>query len=140
MSIEAVGKHFSGTMQNKNWPELVFKCQFISCYFLGICRTCTETKVTSETITLDPIKVLTCSTPQNDCKNLSFVKDKHTHGEKMARKGHAKVIYKFSFVSNRSISGFEREPLKLGKQMIPHFVALDVSSKNCQVKSRGLPS
>ena len=72
--------------------------------FFGIRRTCTETKVTSETITLDPIKVLTCSTPQNDCKNLSFVKDRHTHGEKMARKGHAKVIYKFSFVSNRSIS------------------------------------
>ena len=31
------------------------------------------------------------------------MKDRHTHGEKMARKGHAKVIYKFSFVSNRSI-------------------------------------
>ena len=33
-----------------------------------------------------------------------------------------------------NLSGFEREPLKLGKQMIPHFVALDVGSKICQVQ------
>ena len=33
-----------------------------------------------------------------------------------------------------NLSGFEREPLKLGKQMIPHFVALDVGFKMCQVQ------
>ena len=33
-----------------------------------------------------------------------------------------------------NLSGFEREPLKLGKQIIPHFVALDVDSKICQVQ------
>ena len=33
-----------------------------------------------------------------------------------------------------NLSGFEREPLKLGKQMIPHFVALDIGSKICRVQ------
>ena len=33
-----------------------------------------------------------------------------------------------------NLSEFEREPLKLGKQMIPHFVALVVGSKICQVQ------
>ena len=35
---------------------------------------------------------------------------------------------------NFNLSGFEREPLKLRKQMISHFVALDVGSKICQVQ------
>ena len=34
---------------------------------------------------------------------LSFVKDKHTYGEKMARKGRTKVIYKGTFISKQSI-------------------------------------
>ena len=29
-------------------------------------------------------------------------------------------------------SGFDREPLMLGKQMIPHLKALDVGAKICQ--------
>ena len=33
---------------------------------------------------------------------------------------------------NFNLSGFEREPLKLHKQIIPHFVALDVGYKICQ--------
>ena len=33
-----------------------------------------------------------------------------------------------------SLSGFEREPFKLHKQMIPHFVALDVGSKISQAQ------
>jgi len=33
-----------------------------------------------------------------------------------------------------NLSGFEREPLKLCKQMISHYVALDVGSKICQVQ------
>ena len=59
--------------------------------------------ITSETITFDPIKILTYSTPQNDHHNLGFMKDKNTYGEKMARKGHSKVIKKFSFISNRTL-------------------------------------
>ena len=38
--------------------------------------------------------------PQND---LSFVKDEHTYGEKMARKNRTKVIYKGTFVSKQSL-------------------------------------
>ena len=34
-------------------------------------------------ITFDPIKILTCSAPQNDRLNLSFVKDINLDGEKM---------------------------------------------------------
>ena len=43
-------------------------------------------------VTFVPIITMTCKAPQNDRYNLSFVKDKHTNGQKMARKGHTKVI------------------------------------------------
>ena len=59
---------------------------FYQLQFFEIHQTYTGTKVTSETITFDPIKILTCSIPQNDCKNLSFVKDKLTYGEKGPKK------------------------------------------------------
>ena len=36
-------------------------------------------------ITFEPIKFKTCSTPQNDRLNFSFVKDIHIVGEKMAK-------------------------------------------------------
>ena len=39
----------------------------------------------SEAITFDPIEIQTRQAPQNDRLNLSFVKDKHTVGDKMAR-------------------------------------------------------
>ena len=55
-------------------------------------------------ITFEPIITKGCEGPQNDCCNLSFVKDKHTYGEKLARKGRTKVIYKVSFVSEWSLS------------------------------------
>ena len=42
--------------------------------------------------------------PQNDCQNLSFVKDEHTYGKKMARNGCTKVIYKGTFISNQSLN------------------------------------
>ena len=42
--------------------------------------------------------------PQNDRLNLSFVKDKHTYGKKMARNGPTTVIYKGTFVLNQSLS------------------------------------
>ena len=34
-------------------------------------------------ITFDPIKILTCSAPQNDRQNLCFVKDTNLDGENM---------------------------------------------------------
>ena len=43
-------------------------------------------------ITFEPIKIQTCSTPQNDRLNLSFMKDIHVVGKKMARNGRKKAI------------------------------------------------
>jgi hypothetical protein len=57
-------------------------------------------------ITFEPILSKTCSAPQNDRQSLSFVKDEHTYGEKMARKGHTKLIYKGTFVSKQSLSSY----------------------------------
>ena len=54
-------------------------------------------------ITFKPIKSETCSAPQNNRQNLSFVKDECTYGEKMARKYRTKVIYKGAFVSKQSL-------------------------------------
>ena len=54
-------------------------------------------------ITFEPIINKTCKAPLNDHQNLSFVKDKHICGEEMARKGPKEVIYKFNFISNRSL-------------------------------------
>ena len=56
-------------------------------------------------ITFKPIEVPTHSTSQNDCLNLSFVKDKDTYGKKMARKGRTQVIYKGTFISDHSLVG-----------------------------------
>ena len=42
-------------------------------------------------ITFEPIKFLTCSAPQNDRLNFSFVKDIHVVGEHTARNGHLSV-------------------------------------------------
>ena len=44
-------------------------------------------------ITFEPIEFQTCSAPQNDCLNFSFVKDIHVVGEKIARNGRKLVIY-----------------------------------------------
>ena len=38
-------------------------------------------------VAFDPIKIQTCLAPQNDCQNLSFVKDNNVIGEKMTRNG-----------------------------------------------------
>ena len=54
-------------------------------------------------ITFKPIISKTSQTPQNDRQNLSFVKDEHTYGEKMARKGRTKIIYKGTFISKQSL-------------------------------------
>ena len=48
-----------------------------------------------EAITFEPIKIQTHLASQNDRLSLSFVKDKHTHGKKMARKGPTTVVYQY---------------------------------------------
>ena len=55
-------------------------------------------------MTFEPIITKAYQAPQNGFYNLCFVKDKYIWGEKMARKGPTEVIYKFSFISNRSLS------------------------------------
>ena len=44
-------------------------------------------------ITIVPIMIQTCLAPQNDRLNLSFVKDFHMVGKKMARNGWKMAIY-----------------------------------------------
>ena len=55
-------------------------------------------------ITFEPIKILTHYAHQNDCLNLSFVKDINTVGKKETRNGPTGAIYKFSYISKQSIS------------------------------------
>ena len=43
-------------------------------------------------ITFEPIEVQTPSAPQNDCLNLSFVKDIYVDGGKLARNGRIMTI------------------------------------------------
>ena len=43
-------------------------------------------------ISFEPIKIQTCLAPQNDRLNVSFVKDMHVVGEKMARNGRKTTI------------------------------------------------
>ena len=54
-------------------------------------------------VAFDPIKILIGWVFQNDRQNISFVKDEHTYGKKMARNGPKTVIYKGTFVSNQSL-------------------------------------
>ena len=56
-------------------------------------------------ITFEPIEVQTCSAPQNDHLNLSFVKNEHTYGEKMARNGCITVIYQYLLFRRGVYSG-----------------------------------
>ena len=41
----------------KKQPDMVIDFPFISCYFLGVHRTRTQLQVTSEAITVEPIRV-----------------------------------------------------------------------------------
>ena len=74
---------------------MVVTSPFINCYLLGVCRTWLQPQATSEAITFEVIKIQTSSASQNDRLNLSFVKDKHTYGKKMARKGPTTVVYQY---------------------------------------------
>ena len=49
-------------------------------------------------ITVIPIMIQTCSAPQNDRLNLSFVKDSHIFGTKMARSGCKMAIYQMQIL------------------------------------------
>ena len=44
-------------------------------------------------IAIEPIKVQTCSAPQNDRLNFSFVKDNYVDGGKVARNGRKTAIW-----------------------------------------------
>ena len=56
-------------------------------------------------ITFQPIISKSCEAPQNDRHNLSFVKDYHTYGKKMARNGRTKDIYKGTFICIQTLFG-----------------------------------
>ena len=67
-------------------------------------------KIVIYVVVFDPIRLLVGWAHQKDCQNLSFVKDKHTHGKKMARQGCTKVIYKGTFVSIQTL--VKRKPMQ----------------------------
>jgi hypothetical protein len=54
-------------------------------------------------ITFEPIGILTHLAHQNDRLNLSFLKDKHTVSQKMARNGSKTAIYFVIFISKKSL-------------------------------------
>ena len=54
-----------------------------------------------------------------NCQNLSFVKDKHTYGKKMSRKGRTNVIYKGTFVSKQSLVVYCALMTSSGNPVIP---------------------
>ena len=58
-------------------------------------------------LTFEPIITKTCEAPQNDCRNLSFVKDNYIYGEKMAKKGRTKAIYKVTFISEHTLERYK---------------------------------
>ena len=85
------GEHVVG---NKR-PGMVITWPFISFFFGGSLPNLHGPQATSEFITFEPIKIKTHSASQNDHMNLSFVKDKHSFGKKMARKNPTIVVYQY---------------------------------------------
>ena len=77
---------------SKKRPDVVVKWPFIRCYFSKVYRTRMRPPATSEAIPFEPITFQTRQAPQNDCLNLSFVKDEYTYGKKMARNDLITVI------------------------------------------------
>ena len=59
----------------------------------NVCFCTKSKKLEMEIFTFEPIRIQTRYAPQNDCLNLSFVKDELTYGKKMARNGRKTVIY-----------------------------------------------
>ena len=85
-------------------------------------------------ITFEPIL---SKTPQNDRQSLSFVKDGHTYGEKVARNGRTKVIYKGTFIFNQSLeasnhtfaSDFKHPNLKGSVKLPKNLILNDIQSQ-----------
>ena len=70
--------------------DIVEKNAFVFLAFLGFFAFCV--------ITVVPIMIQTRSAPQNDCLNLSFVKEFHVICTKMARIGLKMVIYQMQIL------------------------------------------
>ena len=82
-------------------------------------------------ITFEPIEVQTRSAPQNDRLNLSFVKDIHVDGGKLARNGQKTTIY-ISWVSQvrKNIFAFcviTSKPIKVQTRSAPQNDRLNLS-------------
>ena len=70
--------------------DIVEKNTFAFFAFLVLCAFCV--------ITVVPIMIQTCSAPQNDRLNLSFMKHFHIVGTKMARNGCKMAIYQMQIL------------------------------------------
>ena len=53
-------------------------------------------------LAFDPIEIQTQQVPQNDCRNLSFVKDTNVVGDKMTRNGRKMTISKGCIFCNQT--------------------------------------
>ena len=80
----------------EKWPEMVVKRPFMShkfyFFFLQNGKIWKQKTNVFYVIAFDPIKIQTCSAPQNGCENLSLVKVFNVVGRKMARNGLKMVI------------------------------------------------
>jgi hypothetical protein len=68
-------------------------------------------------ITVVPIMIQTCLEPKNDRLNLSFVKDFHIVGTKMARNGSKMAIYQMQILI------FISDLAKIARSVRVHFVS-----------------
>ena len=58
------------------------------------------------------------------------MKDKHTYGKKIARKGHTKVIYKGTFISERSLDTFWQGIVKENANMVTQSFCFIIFGEN----------
>ena len=66
--------------------------QYIRIFFLQNRTKTKMEKIAFCVITFEPIEIQTCSAPQNDRLNFSFVKDIYVDGGKVARNGRKTAI------------------------------------------------
>ena len=62
-------------------------------------------------ITFVPIKIQTCSAPQNDCRNLSFVKDVYIVGDELAEL----LFFAFLQFGHNFCTKLDLDPLSISK-------------------------
>ena len=117
-------------------PVFSFLCTYhllaqILAYFFQNWKTQLSKNIGIYVIAFDPIEIQTQQAPQNDRRNLSFVKDTNVVGNRMTRKGPKMTIWKgclfnfrmdFSLLILNQIWGFERKfkkglTLKVSKQV-----------------------